>query len=98
MPSPFPGMNPYLERPNLWRGFHGLMLAQMTYALTRAIQPHFYVEYEEALHIDESEDQRLFGVAHVAVSDADAEAGGGVVTAARTAVKPLTRTIPLGLG
>ena len=97
MPSPFPGMNPYLERPNLWRGFHGLMLAQMTYALTRVVQPHFYVEYEEALHIDESEDLRVFAVADVAVSEADWEAEGGVATAARAAVKPLTRTIPLGL-
>ncbi|WP_416223741.1 DUF4058 family protein [Thermoflexus sp.] len=23
MPSPFPGMDPYLERPDLWPDFHG---------------------------------------------------------------------------
>jgi len=22
MPSPFPGMNPYLEHPSLWTGIH----------------------------------------------------------------------------
>ena len=26
MPSPFPGMDPYLEKPVRWQGFHGKLL------------------------------------------------------------------------
>jgi hypothetical protein len=26
MPSPFPGMDPYLESPELWRGFHARLI------------------------------------------------------------------------
>jgi len=26
MPSPFPGMDPYLEHPDLWPGFHASLL------------------------------------------------------------------------
>ena len=26
MPSPFPGMNPWLEHPNVWHDFHSAFL------------------------------------------------------------------------
>ena len=103
MPSPFPGMNPYLEDPAQWRGFHGLMLGQMTFALTPAVGPKYYVEYEEALRIDDTspdEGGRLFAVADVAVTDSEAEVEpdtGGVAVARGAKVKPLTRTVRLGL-
>ncbi len=102
MASPFPGMNPYLEDPAQWRGFHGHMLSGMTFALTSAVGPNYYVEYEEALRIDSStsdERGRLFAVADVAVSDAEREAepAGGVAVARRTKIRPLTRSAPLGL-
>src|SRR4051812_21380352 len=33
MPSPFPGMNPYLERPRIWHGFHERLIAAMADAI-----------------------------------------------------------------
>ena len=29
MPSPFPGMNPYLEQRDVWRDFHGTFLGRL---------------------------------------------------------------------
>jgi Protein of unknown function (DUF4058) len=29
MPSPFPGMNPYLEHPELWPGVHHLLISEI---------------------------------------------------------------------
>lgn len=29
MPSPSPGMNPWLEHPNVWHGFHHLYIARL---------------------------------------------------------------------
>jgi hypothetical protein len=53
MPSPFPGMNPYFEQPNLWRGIHGHMLSQITFSLGPRLDPRYYVEYEESVYIDQ---------------------------------------------
>ena len=64
MASPFPGMNPYLEQQDLWRGVHGGLLFGLTAALTPQIVPRYFVEYEESLYIDRSQ----FAVADVAVS------------------------------
>ena len=103
MPSPFPGMNPYLEDPTGWRGFHGHMLSGMTFALTPRVAPAYFVEYEEALRIDVPDEgrRRLFAIADVAMTDADravdTDEGGGVAVARRAKVKPLTRTVRLGL-
>ncbi len=29
MPSPFPGMNPYLEHPGVWTGVHHLLISEI---------------------------------------------------------------------
>ena len=51
MPSPFPGMNPYFEQPGIWRGMHGLLLGQITFALNARITPRYHADYEESLYI-----------------------------------------------
>ena len=35
MPSPFPGMDPYLEVPDLWHTFHTRFIADLQVALAR---------------------------------------------------------------
>ena len=46
MPSPFPGMDPYLENPALWLGFHNLLAAEVTAYLNRRIQPRYFAALE----------------------------------------------------
>lgn len=41
MPSPFPGMDPFLESPALWRSFHQLFIAAATTALNAQLPPGF---------------------------------------------------------
>ena len=41
MPSPFPGMNPYLENPELWPEFHSRLMV----ALADEILPHIRPKY-----------------------------------------------------
>lgn len=103
MPSPFPGMNPYLEDPAQWRGFHGRFLVLMQDRLTPLVTPQYYVEYEESVRIDElmlDQRGRLFAISDIAVSEADreVEAGdtdGGAAVATQSKVKPVTRTVRL---
>jgi Protein of unknown function (DUF4058) len=52
MPSPFAGMDPYIENPALWSDFHNDLAAEIRAQLNRCIQPRYfarltpYVTYE----------------------------------------------------
>ena len=53
MRSPFPGMDPYLEDPNRWRGFHTRFIVSLSELLAERVAPNFYVEIEERVNIIE---------------------------------------------
>lgn len=96
MPSPFPGMNPYLEQAGLWRDFHNAFLVTLRAAITPRVVPRYQVEYEESLYIDPTGDEpRMFAIADTAVADAhdevraDEKKNGVAVAAA-----PVTVTVP----
>jgi hypothetical protein len=44
MPSPFPGMDPYLEAPQRWLDFHNDLAAEIRAALNRIIQPRYFAQ------------------------------------------------------
>lgn len=52
MPSPFPGMDPYIEQPALWSDFHSNLASEVQARLNQRIQPLYfarltaYVTYE----------------------------------------------------
>ena len=46
MPSPFPGMNPFLEHPDVWGTFHTRMLAAMADRLSAQVRPDYLVHME----------------------------------------------------
>src|SRR5436309_1645946 len=41
MPSPFPGMDPYLESRNLWKGVHDSLVYRMLEDLQPQLQPRY---------------------------------------------------------
>ena len=51
MPSPFPGMDPYLERPDRWSGVHAGLIAAMREALARQVAPRFFVDSEDNVYV-----------------------------------------------
>jgi hypothetical protein len=51
MPSPFPGMDPYLEDPAVWRDFHTDFLANVRAALNAALPESYSAQIEEAVRI-----------------------------------------------
>jgi len=44
MPSPFLGMDPYLERPDRWSGVHARLIAVIGEMLARQVAPRFFVD------------------------------------------------------
>ena len=60
MPSPFPGMNPYLEHRTVWHDFHEAFLPAMREALSQQVRPNFFIRIDEHVYIHElSADERL---------------------------------------
>ncbi len=72
MPSPFPGMNPYLEQDDVWHDFHERWIPLAAELLTPQVRPHYIVKLDEHIFIHElgSEERRLLGRADVAVTQA----------------------------
>lgn len=59
MPSPFPGMDPYLEHPTLWPGVHNGLVAALQLSLAPQLRPRYYIALEERVYVTEL-DQRAF--------------------------------------
>ena len=58
MPTPFPGMDPYLERPSMWPGVHNALMASIQLDLAPQVRPRYYVSMEERVYFSEDEDGR----------------------------------------
>src|SRR5262249_27202630 len=46
MSSPFPGMDPYLEAPEIWRGFHHSLADEIIAQLNARLSPRYYADIE----------------------------------------------------
>jgi hypothetical protein len=49
MPSPFPGMNPFLEQEDTWPDFHHRFIDRMAEAIAEQVEPRYLVKIEEHL-------------------------------------------------
>ncbi|PSN14563.1 hypothetical protein C7293_11140 [filamentous cyanobacterium CCT1] len=52
MPSPFPGMDPYLEQATFWSSFHSRLIVALADALAPQLRPRYYVEVETRTYTD----------------------------------------------
>jgi hypothetical protein len=70
MPSPFPGMNPYLEKSSVWHDFHERFLPLAAEALGTQVLPGYVVKIDEHVHVHElaQESRRLVGRADLLVT------------------------------
>ncbi len=67
MATPFPGMDPYLEQPELWNQVHNRLIVAIADALTPQIVPSYHVSIEERVYAS-VDDSVLVGVADIAVA------------------------------
>ncbi|BAS28494.1 DUF4058 family protein [Limnochorda pilosa] len=51
MPSPFPGMDPYLESPEFWPGVHHLLISTILEILNPALLPRYACRVEERVYV-----------------------------------------------
>ena len=70
MPSPLPGMDPYLEHPRSWQNLQHRLITAIAISLGPQLRPKYLVVVEEAIYQTAQQDSVLVGIPDVAVQKA----------------------------
>ena len=96
MPSPFPGMDPFIESQR-WLNFHGSLLHAIAPELVSRLRPRYIVDVEEYV-FQARENGEVIGRPEpdiaIAESEAGPLAGGGTAAGSAVAERPLVLTTP----
>ncbi|HTE20380.1 MAG TPA: DUF4058 family protein [Armatimonadota bacterium] len=84
MPSPFPGMDPYLEHPSRWPNVHYSLISALRDTLQPLLRPRYWVAMEERVYVADS--PSALGRPDAAVVDRGGAParGGGLLAPARS--------------
>jgi hypothetical protein len=91
MQNPFPGMNPYLEQPELWHQVHNRLIIAIADDLTPQVAPTYRVAIEERVY-PSVEEALLVGIADVAVASRGPTTG--IATAVQVAPNKVRLPMP----
>ncbi len=94
MPTPFPGMDPYLENPSIWPNVHNSLIVALRDDLAPRLRPKYYVAVEERTYITEPAGGNTF-VARPDVSVVHEPAVTYGVVTASVATVPITVELPV---
>src|SRR2546425_38374 len=87
MPSPFPGMNPYLETEDAWHDFHERFMPLAADEIGQQVGPNYIVKIDEHVYIHDftTEQRSLVGRADIFVSETPYSTSSGAGAAALVA-------------
>jgi hypothetical protein len=94
MPSPFPGMAPYLEALSIWPDVHTSLMSVFREQLTPLIAPKYLADLETQMVIDHFDDDLQVMLLDVSVTSPDVSIGAPS-TAALTAPAPVRVRVPM---
>ncbi|MEZ0264294.1 MAG: DUF4058 family protein [Phycisphaerae bacterium] len=100
MPSPFPGMDPYLEQEDVWEDFHESFVLGLRSAIVGSLGARYYAKVEQRLYIHElaADRRRLISKADVGVTTDEPRPGSGTADAlVDLARAPAYTTVPLAV-
>jgi hypothetical protein len=97
MPSPFPGMDPYLEDPAFWPSFHQQFICYWCEAINERLPDDYVALVDERIVID---DPTRHGRprAHepdIAITRTGVEVGVSAGSSSTTILEPVTLTLPI---
>jgi len=83
MPSPFPGMNPFVERVSVWHDFRENFLPVARELLSAQVLPRYFVKIDEHMYVHElgQEERRFTGRGDLWVAPLTHERSSGGATA-----------------
>jgi hypothetical protein len=93
MPSPFPGMNPYLEHPEFWAEVHHRLITAIADAIESNLSLNYRVAIEKRTYLSDGEESVLVGIPDVAVFSQTAITPKGIASLTATQT-PSTTTLP----
>ncbi len=99
MPSSFPGMDPYLEHPELWPGVHHQLIVAIANSLSPQLRPKYSVSIEVRMYETSDAESLLVGIPNVSMLSKAGQVNTSnplnyLVTTA-TPTKPMTVTLPV---
>src|ERR1051326_5418062 len=98
MPSPFPGMDPFIES-QVWEDFHLELISSIRAALIPQVRPRYVVRIEKRIYMEHQPEETV-GLIRSDVAVLDQEKGKapsrgvGAATAA-VALEPVVLTLPM---
>lgn len=97
MPSPFPGMDPYLEHPELWPGVHTRLIVAIADLLVPQLRPKYRVAVEVRMYETSGEKSLLVGIPDVTVQRPfrATNPGGLNVAVSSPPTQPLLVAVPM---
>lgn len=100
MANPFPGMNPYLEHPDVWPSIHNRLIVAIADSLAPQLLPKYFVDIEKRVYQINGEDALLIGLPDVVVQQrrqTQTDRTTSNVAVAAPPVTPLRVRVPLPL-
>ncbi len=95
MPTPFPGMDPYLERRGLWEEVHTGLIAAIQQFLTPLVRPHYRVAVERRAYLAVLSPDGLIGKPDVLVVSSDRESAPAAPDHTPVAMTPQIAELPM---
>ncbi len=96
MPTPFPGMDPYLEQPGIWNQVHTSLIVDIQRFLTPILRPHYHVAIEQRQYLTVlPPDEQATGIPDVLVTSSSRGGANYALAAAPTAPGALVAELPV---
>lgn len=95
MPSPFPGMNPYLEDPQLWPEVHSRLIVAIADRLNPQVMPKYRVAVERRVYEMIDGDSITVGIPDVSVSRSSQQTAKLPAPSAAVATQPRRILLPI---
>lgn len=96
MPSPFPGMDPYIEDPFLWGDFHGSLIGILRETLNGILPSRYVASMDRNVWVQEqaSGEVTLLGEPDVPIADRSKTGAGTVALAPAAVAAPIHLQLP----
>jgi hypothetical protein len=94
MPTPFPGMDPYLEHPVIWPNVHNSLITALRDALSPLLRPRYFVAVQERSYLDDPATLGFVSIPDVGVVGPYSGAPVAVKQAPATLTQPMTIQLP----
>lgn len=97
MPSPFPGMNPYLEHPALWPEVHSRLIVAIADSLNPQLLPKYRAALDRRVYEIDGSEALLVGIPDVTVEQQRQRTTSAPIAVLTPTTSPISVQVPVPL-